>query len=232
MKYKARAFIGLSFIAFSTSASAEIVHEADAGNLVFGGDIELDINSYNTQDGPLFTEGNVDTNDEYNQNGRILVYVGGERNNDDNYVRFLAQPLLQTDGGFGLDDAWLSFGKEDGSRSMEVKVGRYEAFDLFPLGQDVFIEYNGDTSDSLYQDGQGYTYQSLEGRGRSDEAGQVMLSKSSGKVYAEVSTLFGDRTSLFAGDTYHGYSIDDDSKNSFIVRPVLAWTPGPLDLGP
>ncbi len=44
-------------------------------------------------------------------------------------------------------------------------------------------------------------------------------------MYTEVATLFGDRSDLFDGDTYHGYDIEDDSKSAAIVRPVIAWTP-------
>nr|WP_246389864.1 carbohydrate porin [Halomonas cerina] len=207
----------------ASSAYAEIVYEGEPGKLMFGGDVELDINSYNTQSGPIFTEDNIETNDEYNQSGRILLDVSGERTHRGNFARFKVQPLMQTDGTFGLDDSWFAFGNDTG---LEAKVGRFEAFDLFPLGQDVFVEYNGDTSDSLYSDGQGYIYQAKEGRGRSGDAGQVLVSKASGDLYAEVSTLFGDRTDLFQGGTYHGFTIQEDSKNAFIIRPVLAWTPG------
>lgn len=219
-----RSTISILALSVSTGAVAELTYTGDSGELAFGGDVELDINSYNTQSGPVFSEDNIETSDEYNQTGRILLDVSGERTNQSNYARFKVQPLMQTDGNFGLDDAWFSFGKDGG---LELKVGRYEAYDLFPLGQDVFIEYNGDTSDSLYSDGQGYVYQAREGRGRAGAAGQVMVSQRRGNVYAEVSTLFGDRSDLFDGETYHGFDISDDNKNSFIVRPVLAWSPGP-----
>lgn len=133
------------------------------------------------------------------------------------------QPLWGTSGNAGLDDAWLAVGSERGT---EIKVGRFEAFDLFPLGHDIFIQYSGTTSDSLYSDGQSYVYQTREGRGRGD-SGQIALSHRFGNdFYAEVATLMGDRSGLFDGDTYHGYRIDDDTKSAAIVRPVIAWQPG------
>lgn len=221
--------IGTLAVLAGMPASAGVVYEGEEGTLTFGGDVEFNINAYNTQSGPIFFEDAVGTKDEYNQDGRILLDVGGERATEaGHYARFKAQPLIQTNGGFGLDDAWFAFGSRSG---LELKVGRYEAFDLFPLGQDTFVSYTGDTSDGLYMDGQGYVYQAKEGRGRADSAGQVMLSQRSGDLYAEVSTLFGDRTDLFADSTYHGFDIqEEDAKNSFIVRPVLAWTPGPWTL--
>lgn len=206
---------------------AGLVFDGEAGKLAFGGDVELDINAQNTQSGPIFYPDDIDNSDEYNQSGRILLDVSGERTSATaNYARFKVQPLVQTDGNVGVDDAWLALGNNGGT---ELKVGRFEAFDLFPLGQDVFVGYSGNTSDGLYSDGQGYVYQAKEGRGRSGDAGQVLLSQRSGNFYAELGTLFGDRTDLFDGSndggTYHGYAIAD-SKNSFIVRPVIAWNQG------
>ncbi|GKW48251.1 carbohydrate porin [Halomonas sp. NCCP-2165] len=223
--------MGSFALAATAPTFAGITLENEQGRLSFGGDVELDINSYNTQSGPIFTDDEIDTSDEYNQTGRILLDVSGERTSaTGNYARFKAQPLIQTDGGFGLDDAWLALGNAGG---LELKVGRFEAFDLFPLGQDVFVGYSGDTSDGLYADGQGYVYQAKEGRGRAGDSGQVLLGQRSGDFYAELATLFGDRTDLFEngnnGGTYHGFALEE-SKNSFIVRPVLAWTPGPWTL--
>lgn len=216
----------------TTSSSAQIVYEDESQRLTFGGDVELDINAQNTHagEGPIFFEGDVERGDEFDQTGRILLDIGGERSSPANhYARFKVQPLIQTNGGFGVDDAWLAIGSSQG---LELKVGRFEAFDLFPLGQDVFIGFSGDTSDSLYRDGQGYVYQAKEGRGRGGDSGQVMVSQRRGDFYAEISTLLGDRTDLFDSDTYHGYQIDPGGqvKNSFIVRPVVAWSPGPWTL--
>ncbi|MGP9764891.1 carbohydrate porin [Halomonas sp. AOP13-D3-9] len=216
----------------STSSIAQVFYEDESQKLTFGGDVELDINAQNTHagEGPIFFEGDIERGDEFDQTGRILLDISGERSSPANhYARFKVQPLVQTNGDFGVDDAWLAIGSSYG---LEVKIGRFEAFDLFPLGQDVFVGFSGDTSDSLYRDGQGYVYQAKEGRGRGGDSGQVMVSKRSGNLYGEVSTLFGDRTDLFDTDTYHGYRIDPDGqvKDSFIVRPVVAWSPGPWTL--
>ncbi len=39
-----------------------------------------------------------------------------------------------------LDDAVFFFGREN---DWKIKVGRFEAYDMFPLNQDTFIEYSG-----------------------------------------------------------------------------------------
>lgn len=31
----------------------------------------------------------------------------------------------------------------------KIKVGRFEAYDMFPLNQDTFIEYSGNTANDL-----------------------------------------------------------------------------------
>lgn len=62
-------------------AIADIHHEGEHGSLTFGGDVELDINAQNTHagQGPIFFEDDVEQGDEFNQTGRVLVELGGER---------------------------------------------------------------------------------------------------------------------------------------------------------
>lgn len=227
-QFKKLSLIAAISLGTASSAMAAITYENEDGSISFGGDVELDINAYNEQEGGVSifrgqSDDPLNREDRFNQNGRILVDISGERYHQNNFARFKLQPLWGTSGDAGLDDAWLAIGREGGS---EIKVGRFEAFDLFPLGQDIFIQYSGTTSDSLYSDGQSYIYQTREGRGRGD-SGQIAFSREWGNsLYTEVATLLGDRSGLFDGDTYHGYSIDDDTKSAAIVRPVIAWQPG------
>ncbi|GAM75301.1 putative glycoporin [Vibrio ishigakensis] len=60
------------------------------------------------------------------------------------------ESLFRTDGDVGVDDVYLTFGKKDG---WAITAGRFEAYDMFPVGLDVFLEYSGDTSNDLYTDG-------------------------------------------------------------------------------
>lgn len=197
--------------------------------LTFSGDVEFNVNaSSDNKKGDLVfgnsaggSGSHIDRN-RYSQTGRVMLEVAGERSKNDNYASFRIQPLLDTEGTVNLDDAWFAFGQKNG---WSARVGRYEAYDLFPTGADTFLGYSGNSSNELYSDGAGYSYQAKEGRGRASKAGQMMVSRQFGPVYFETSTVVGDRTELFGGPgTYHGVTLDPgSSKSTFIVRPVLAW---------
>lgn len=110
-------------------------------------------------------------NDNWDINGRILLGFQGQHHIANGSVAgFKAEPLAKADGGMGLDDAFFYFGKKD---NWKIKVGRYEGYSMFPLEQDIFISYSGNTSNSLYTDGYGYVYMMKEGRGRSDDGGSI-----------------------------------------------------------
>lgn len=52
------------------------------------------------------------------------------------YLAFSTQPLMNTSGIVELDDAWFAVGKED---KWEFRAGRFESYDMFPVGQDTFF---------------------------------------------------------------------------------------------
>ncbi len=160
--------------------------------------------------------------DNWDINGRILIGLDGKHTKDNgNYAGFTVQPLADMTGKMNLDDAAFYFGQQN---HWEAKIGRYEAYDMFPLGQDTFIQYSGNTANDLYGDGFGYIYMMKEGRGRSGDGGSVQLSKSLDDWYFEINALVEDGTSLFDSDTYHGYQLDN-KKNFIYLRPVIAWQP-------
>ncbi|WP_338293705.1 carbohydrate porin, partial [Escherichia coli] len=110
------------------------------------------------------------------------------------FAGFSAQPLANIHGSVNIDDALLFFGKKD---KWKVKVGRFEAYDMFPLNQDTFIEYSGNTANDIYVDGRGYIYMMKEGRGRSNAGGNFLISKQLDNWYFELNTLLEDGTSLY-----------------------------------
>ncbi|HHR5699141.1 TPA: carbohydrate porin [Klebsiella michiganensis] len=125
-------------------------------------------------------------------------------------------------GKMNLDDAAFFFGQQD---DWKIKIGRFEAYDMFPLNQDTFVEYSGNTANDLYSDGYGYIYMMKEGRGRSSSGGNFLLSKNLDNWYFEVNTLVEDGSSLFVDQNYHGNALDN-RKNVVYVRPVAAWQSG------
>lgn len=198
----------------------------DFGELKLYGDVEFNLDgasrsgqltSLKTTDNKDWKPGNKE---RWDINGRILIGIDGyRRNSDGNFSGFSVQPLADMRGKMNLDDAAFFFGNE---KNWQAKIGRFEAYDMFPLNQDTFIEYSGNTANDLYADGFGYIYMMKEGRGRSSSGGNLMLSQYAGNWYFELNTLIEDGTSLFQDSTYHGNTLDN-KKNVAYLRPVIAW---------
>jgi len=199
------------------------------GDLRFYGDVELNMDAA-SRSGSLTsmrTSANKDwapsSNERWDINGRILLgFDGYRRGENGQFAGFSVQPLADVTGRMNLDDAAFFFGQEN---DWKVKVGRFEAYDMFPLNQDTFVEYSGNTANDLYSDGYGYIYMMKEGRGRSDSGGNFLMSKNLGNWYFEVNTLLENGSTLFVDKQYHGMRLDND-KNVAYVRPVIAWSEG------
>jgi hypothetical protein len=199
------------------------------GDLKIYGDVEFNMDAESKR-GTLTKLNEDNTTEQWDMDGRILLGVDGMRKlNDGRYAGFSIQPLADMYGSMNLDDAYFHFGQEN---DWKVKVGRFEAFDMFPLNQDTFVEHSGNTANDLYSDGQGYIYMMKEGRGRSDAGGNFLLSKQIDDWYFELNSLIEDGATLFAdndnvsanGRTYHGREMDKE-RNVIYMRPVVSWSP-------
>jgi len=197
------------------------------GDIKVYGDVEFNMDAESKHGLVAMTNANVNdpTNEQWDLNGRILVGFDGMRKMDNGYFAgFSAQPLADMTGSMDLDDAVFFFGQEN---DWKVKVGRFEAFDMFPLNQDTFVEHSGNTANDLYDDTSGYIYMMKEGRGRSDAGGNFMMSKQIDNWYFELNTLLEDGTSLYNDDgdgrLYHGREMEQQ-KNVAYLRPVIAWS--------
>ncbi|EPU3933520.1 MULTISPECIES: carbohydrate porin [Morganella] len=212
----------------NTSGFSNIVSADNGkGSLKLYGDVEFNIDaasrkgqitSMHTQTG----HGADDFGDKerWDINGRILIGLDGQRKLDNgNYAGFSVQPLANMTGNIGLDDAVFYFGKEN---KWKYKIGRYEAYDMFPLNQDTFVEHSGNSANDLYADGFGYIYMMKEGRGRSNHGGGMNLSSQYDNWYFEVNTLVEDGSRVFKDQEYHGRKLQN-KKNVIYVRPVVAW---------
>lgn len=199
------------------------------GDIKFYGDVEFNMDAA-SRSGALTsikTSANKDwasgNNERWDINGRLLLGFDGYRRMDDgNLAGFSVQPLADLTGKMNLDDAVFFFGNEN---NWKIKVGRFEAYDMFPLNQDTFIEYSGNTANDLYSDGYGYIYMMKEGRGRSDSGGNFLMSKTLDNWYFEVNTLLENGSTLFVDKQYHGIDLDND-KNVAYLRPVISWQSG------
>ena len=196
------------------------------GDIKFYGDVEFNMDGASSSGSltSVRTTANKDwapgNNERWDINGRLLLGFDGMRKMDNGqFAGFSVQPLADLNGKMNLDDAVFFFGQEN---DWKVKVGRFEAYDMFPLNQDTFVEHSGNTANDLYSDGHGYIYMMKEGRGRSDAGGNFLLSKQLDNWYFELNTLLEDGTSLYNDGGYHGRDMEQ-KKNVAYLRPVVSW---------
>ena len=70
--------------------------------------------------------------------GRVEVNFGAKATNGGAYVAGRASLLLNKKGESATDDMWVQFG----NAGADVKLGRFEAMDIFPVGKDTVLETN------------------------------------------------------------------------------------------
>lgn len=212
----------------ATAQTAPKLTLSGYGDIKFYGDVEFNMDAA-SKTGSLTsmkTTANKDwapgNHERWDINGRLLLgFDGYKRMENGNFAGFSVQPLADLTGKMNLDDAVFFFGTEN---DWKVKVGRFEAYDMFPLNQDTFVEHSGNTANDLYDDGSGYIYMMKEGRGRSNAGGNFLVSKQLDNWYFELNTLLEDGTSLYNDGNYHGRDMEQQ-KNVAYLRPVIAWSP-------
>lgn len=130
------------------------------------------------------------------QSGRVEFNIGSKAGAD-MFVNARASLLAKKDGTAATDDMWVQVGSAKG----DVKLGRFEAADLFPLAQDTLINHAGNV------------YYAGALRGRKDAS-----------VFHAAGTLnLGNGLSLEVG------AIETKSLASASgIRPVLTYAAGPL----
>ncbi|CAM8661047.1 Glycoporin RafY [Comamonadaceae bacterium] len=140
--------------------------------------------------------------------GRLELNAGATAKNGSNFVTAKGTALLKQNGTTGIDDAWI----QAGSAAADVKIGRFEAVDLFPLGQDTLVEKVGGVS--------GYTANALRGRetstGSTNKPLHAAIGLNAGAVRAELG-LFAATGTAGANEVYG-------------IRPTLVYSAGALTL--
>lgn len=112
------------------SLGATALAHADVG---FNANLELDTTYVNEIKAPA-------TNARANGltlGGRVEVNAAARGLNGDAFVAAKASLLAKKDSTMATDDMWVQFGNKTG----DVKLGRFEAVDLFPLGKDTVTEF-------------------------------------------------------------------------------------------
>lgn len=123
---------------FKLAAVAALCASAAAhADVAFDANLELDSTYSNEANA---SASNAARDSDLSMGGRVEVNAGAKLNNGDAFVAARASLLLKKDGSAGTDDMWVQFGNKSG----DVKLGRFEAMDLFPLGKDTVVdEVNG-----------------------------------------------------------------------------------------
>lgn len=152
----------------------------------------------------VYKSGNALTSDNkgISQNGRV-EFNASKKAGADMFVAGKASFMAKKDGSAGIDDMWFQLG----SKTADVKLGRFEAADLFPTDGDVALT-NVDSN-------VGYRANLLRGRKGNDTfhaAGTVNF----GAVSFELGLIDETKTTLTTDAGYKG------------VRPVVSFGAGPL----
>jgi hypothetical protein len=136
------------------------------------------------------------------QSGRVEFNVAGKAGDDNGFVAGRGTLLIKKDGTAATDDMWGQFGVGVAS----VKLGRFEAADMFPAGKDVLVEGGADATP-------GYHAQTLRGRfSNSAFHGAVLINPGSG-VGVEIGIVETKGAGNLKG-----------------VRPVVSFAAGPVSV--
>ena len=134
-----------TFVKSCAAAAALITMGAAHADVSFNANIENDT---------TYTAAKGATASDTSNGGRVEMNVlAALAKSGDNFVNAKGTLLVKNDGTTAVDDAWIQFGNS----KADLKIGRHEAADLFPLGKDtVFAGTNSSAS--------GYRANKLRGR--------------------------------------------------------------------
>lgn len=205
----------LSSLRLATLAAALAAAGAVHAGVAFDANLELDITNRSgaaTNGAAPIAQSGVGTSGrvELNANAELLK-------NGDNFVTARATmivPVATTTGGVdkvGIDDAWLKFGNS----SVDFKLGRHEAADLFPVGKDTVLDVIPVTTGPT--GGIGYRANALRGRVTDGRLHAVLGLNASPELRIELGLVTEDKSAAGATKA-HG------------LRPTLVYSTGPLAL--
>ena len=181
---------------FKLAAVAALCASAAAAqaDVAFDANLELD-NTYSNEANA--SASNAARDSDLTMGGRVEVNAGAKLNNGDAFVAARASLLLKKDGNTGTDDMWVQFGNKTG----DVKLGRFEAMDLFPLGKDTVVDEINST----------YKANALRGRMGSDTFHGALGLNAADGLRVELGMV---------------YTKDTGASRGF--RPAVSYSSGPL----
>ncbi len=190
MQFKIRLVALAAAVVAATSAHAGVVFDAN---------LELDITK---------KSGDVaETSKSVTASGRVEINANAQLiKNGDNYVNAkgtLIVPVSTDDGSndVTMDDVWIQFGNS----ALDLKVGRFEAADMFPVGKDTVLETVA---------GAGYRANTLRGR-MTDGRAHMVAGFNAGSLRLEVGLVTEKK---------------DNTGAAYGLRPTLVYSSGSLTL--
>ncbi len=128
-----------TFVKSCAAAAALIAMGAAHADVSFNANIENDT---------TYTAAKGATASDTSNGGRVeLNVLAALAKSGDNFVNAKGTLLVKHDGTTGVDDAWIQFG----NAKADLKIGRHEGADLFPLGKDTVFEGTNNTNASGYR---------------------------------------------------------------------------------
>jgi hypothetical protein len=184
----------VTFSARTTAVAALLSLGGTAFAVTYDSNIEFD-NTYRS--GSAVPE----VNKGWSQGGRV-EFNGTGKTGADMFVTGRATLLAKQDGSAATDDMWIQVG----SSRADIKLGRFEAADLFPIVSDTLVNHAGPV----------YYNNALRGRG---------ALVSTNPFHAAGTVKLGNGLSLEVGVMQSKVAGDASG-----VRPVLSYVAGPLNL--
>ena len=116
-----------TFVKSCAAAAALIAMGAAHADVSFNANIENDT---------TYTAAKGTTASDTRNGGRVeLNVLAALAKSGDNFVNAKGTLLVKNDGTTAVDDAWIQFG----NAKADLKIGRHEAADLFPMGKDTLV---------------------------------------------------------------------------------------------
>jgi hypothetical protein len=182
----------------ASAAHAGATFDTASGTLNLGADVEFDYTS--------------ETDADLYSGGRILIDLNGMKALDNGYfVGFKLNPTWGQNGNAGADDIWIKFGEQS---NWALQAGHFEATNLSPAGQDIYVNTGGTTM-----------YRANFGRGRTGET-DYSLDDSTDSVPGDGQLTF--TKTMGDSATFELTAQSRDSGNVVVLRPVITATPGDL----
>lgn len=181
----------LSAVALASLFTLGAAHAAGA-TFNIDANVELDNTYQQTKETPDPKQS------KFNQGGRVEVNLAGKATNGDAFVAGKAQLLAKKDSSAATDDMWVQFGTGMG----DIKLGRFEDVDMWPVGRDTVLNRPADS----------YRGQFYRGRIGSD-------------VFHGVGTL-----NIAPGMAFSLGVIDQKGLDTRGVRPIFQFSTGGINL--